>query len=124
MKCHWCKKELEPIEDGEDPNQSHNVSVFECPDVHAKVCINRADKQITHYKLTWDADEKAEQRYALVWAYGETTLTYTVSHKYYRGRAHSRILFKSPTMIPILIDDDIIDMGTLIQRLKKLKAFY
>lgn len=124
MKCHWCKKELELIEDGEDPQQSHNIDTFECPEMHAKVCISTIDKQVTHYKLTWDADEKAEQRYTLTWGWGETILCYTVSHRYYRGRRIGRTIFRSPTMIPILVDGDIIDMGTLIQRLKKLKAFY
>ena len=107
--------------------------MWECPDMHAIVELDRFDESIVAYSLYWDQDQFAQERFKLSarrttnhWVKEHTTLYKIDTEANYRG--YSRF----PRWIPILTLDhflelkmvkDQIEADNLIPRLLKLRAF-
>lgn len=68
IKCHWCHKDLEAIQDNNDhisqmsaTVEGHGLLVLECPDVHAQITLKLEDgkaDQIIGYTFYHDVNGK------------------------------------------------------------------
>lgn len=132
MKCHLCQKTLQFIPD--DPYiQPGEPSTWECPDMHATIELDRFDDSIiVAYKLYWDGDLNARERFRIT-AKRHTdhwTKQHTVLYKRSSPPESSYARFPSWNAILTLdhffelqIKDNIIQADNLIPRLLKLRAF-
>ena len=119
MKCHWCKKYLEIIKDPDDPSA---LMILECPDDHLQVLTENG--KMFGYKMFWDADVDAVDRYKLSYRNGITTLQHSYAPQVQNRKYRSyKIIMEIPQEFPLIIKDDIVQFDNLINRLQKLKVF-
>ena len=133
MKCHICQKTLQLQKD--DPYiQPGEPSTWECPDMHAIIELNRFDDSIIEgYKIYWDGDQDANERFQLNGK--RTTTHYTRGNQsalYKRVVAPKSSYSKYPSWSLVLsldhffelqLKDGLLQADNLIPRLLKLKAF-
>lgn len=121
MKCHVCHKKLVL-------SDNRNFQVYlECPDGHAFVTIKKND--IIEYRLVWDVDETASERY---WIQSEEQQTKIINSVYgsqygkiksIKNVKENSVILTMQQFLPIKIKDDVICLDNIIPRLKKLIAF-
>ena len=115
IKCHFCQHHLD-IPANDDDYASWDL---ECPNGHADITLNEKG-EIIQYKLYWDVDPDARERYKLIGRSTGTHLLYSIGKGSYRNY---KVVFETGTLIPIQIKDNTIQMDNLISRLKKLGVF-
>ncbi len=130
MNCHNCKRELTIVK------ECSTYTQVECPENHATVFYK--DNKILEYNLLWDADVHAKERfwinafddtiysntYHCIKRYGCNSLIGTIILKCTYGRPyHLDKIFELNDFIPLEIKDNIIQLNSLVPRLKRLKAF-
>lgn len=117
MKCHVCAKKLFLFD-------NRNFQVYlECPDGHAYVTIKHND--VIEYRLVWDMDDNAVERYWIQSNQKETRITHSVYGSYNRVNllgANKTVLTLNHFM-PLKMKDDVILLDNIVPRLKKLIAF-
>lgn len=128
MKCHLCKKELSQT------SAEHSQITFECPDSHALVKLE--NNQIVHYSLLWDADSNAKERYWID-AFDEINSKIKIARFNQRLKHQGTTIYKSTygspykyfiimeisNFIPLQINNDVICINNIVERISKLKAF-
>ena len=72
MKCYWCQKELQEIEDRDPTPGITATKVLECPEVHCLVSLDDKE-QIQHYHFYMDHNG---QRYKVIGNRKDGTTTF------------------------------------------------
>jgi hypothetical protein len=133
MKCHTCQQELVKV----DPPLPCFDTFWECPQLHVlRLIINQAG-EITAYMLFWDDIEK-DLRYRLESESNHTNLRQRpltqpenrkmehIGNPGFIGEERPirwSIVMTIKDYLPLSVKDDVIQVGNLIPRLMKLRAF-
>jgi hypothetical protein len=142
MKCHICHKTLQFQKD--DPYiQPGEPSVWECPDMHATIQLNRFDDSIIEaYRIYWDGDQNAQERFRLtgqrattMWLRGNQTVLYKIdtwivpdTTVWTRGNQYAKfpkwkLILTLDHYFDLQVIDGQIQADNLIPRLLRLKVF-
>ena len=129
MKCHLCQRKLKLIDD------KFFQVVLSCPEDHCEIIIK--GDSVVEYKLLWDADNLAKDRY---WIYSwqknnnfnnkisninniNNNAGTIVKCSTYGRPYKETVVLSLDSFLTLNIKDDVVQLDNIVPRLKKLKAF-
>jgi hypothetical protein len=129
MKCHLCQRKLKLIDD------KFFQVVLSCPEDHCEIIIK--GDSVVEYKLLWDADNLAKDRY---WIYSwqknnnfnnkisninniNNNAGTIVKCSTYSRPYKETVVLSLDSFLTLNIKDDVVQLDNIVPRLKKLKAF-
>lgn len=141
MKCHLCNKNLDIVKDNISTYSKNKNIILSCPNDHCSII--KSNHSISEYKMMWDADSKAKERY---WIYSWSADAQIIKYLRYNtgnallnnnsftgstivtiseyGRPHNEsMLLSLDYFMPLNIKNDIIQINSVVSKINKLKAF-
>ena len=114
--------------------QPGEPSIWECPDMHAIIKLNRFNDSIMEsYEIYWDGDQNAIERFKLIGRRSETHYTKGNQTALYKRAVRDQGSYaRFPSWSPVLVLDHFLELevkegqllaDNLVPRLLKLKAF-